>query len=64
MVSIIVTHKQCLWYLKDCFKSIAEQQFKDYETVLIVDDLQDDKEEFQQVVDEYKNQINLKYILS
>ena len=47
-------------YLKDCFKSISEQEFKDYETVLVVDDLQDDKDEFQQVIDEYKDKINLK----
>ena len=60
MVSIIVTHRKWLLYLKDCFKSISEQEFKDYETVLVVDDLQDDKDEFQQVIDEYKDKINLK----
>lgn len=60
MVSIIVTHKQCLWYLSDCLKSIAQQEFKDYETVLVVDDLQDELDEFQKVIDEYKEQINLK----
>ena len=55
MVSIIVTHKQCLWYLSDCLKSIAQQEFKDYETVLVVDDLQDEPDEFQKVIDEYIN---------
>lgn len=60
MVSIIVTHKQCLLYLKDCLKSISEQKFKDYETVLVVDDLQDDPQEFQAVIEEYKDKINLK----
>lgn len=28
--------------------------------MLVVDDLQDDKDEFQQVIDEYKDKINLK----
>ena len=37
MVSIIVTHKKDTLYLKDCLESIAEQQFKDYETILVVD---------------------------
>ena len=60
MVSIIVTHKQCLLYLKDCLKSISEQEFKDYETVLVVDDLQDDPQEFQAVIEEYKDKVNLK----
>lgn len=59
MVSIIVTHKQCLWYLEDCLKSIAEQEFKDYETVLVVDDLQDEPEEFQKIVDEYREKARL-----
>lgn len=59
MVSIIVTHKQCLWYLEDCFKSIAGQEFKDYETILVVDDLQDEPEEFQKIIDEYQEKIQL-----
>ena len=59
MVSIIVNHKQCLWYLEDCFKSIAGQEFKDYETILVVDDLQDEPEEFQKIIDEYQEKIQL-----
>ena len=59
MVSIIVTHKQCLWYLEDCFKSVAGQEFKDYETILVVDDLQDEPEEFQKIIDEYQEKIQL-----
>ena len=59
MVSIIVTHKQCLWYLEDCLKSIAGQEFKDYETILVVDDLQDEPEEFQKIIDEYQEKIHL-----
>ena len=51
MVSIIVTHKQCLRYLEECLNSIAEQEFQDYETVLVVDDLQDEPEEFQKVIE-------------
>ncbi|MCI9617353.1 MAG: bifunctional glycosyltransferase family 2 protein/CDP-glycerol:glycerophosphate glycerophosphotransferase [Eubacterium sp.] len=59
MVSIIVTHKKCLWYLEDCLKSIAGQEFKDYETILVVDDLQDEPEEFQKIIDEYQDKIHL-----
>ena len=60
MVSIIVTHKQCLRYLEECLNSIAEQEFQDYETVLVVDDLQDEPEEFQKVIDKYKERIHLR----
>ena len=44
MVSIIVTHKKDTLYLKDCLESIAEQQFKDYETILVVDHTEDNIE--------------------
>ena len=37
MVSIIVTHKKGLAYLEDCLESISEQEFQDYETILVVD---------------------------
>lgn len=50
MISIIVTHKQNLSYLHDCLESIAEQKYKDIETILVLDHTEDDltdiKEEF------------------
>ena len=42
MVSIIVTHKKGLAYLEDCLESISEQEFQDYETILVVDGNEDD----------------------
>ena len=56
MVSIIVTHKKNLSFLGDCFESIANQSFKDYETILVVDHSEDD---VSQLVAEYKEKINL-----
>ena len=57
MVSIIVTHKKDTLYLKDCLESIAEQQFKDYETILVVDHTEDNIEP---LIEEFKDKINLK----
>ena len=45
MVSIIVTHKKGLAYLEDCLESISEQEFQDYETILVVDGNEDDPSE-------------------
>lgn len=57
MVSIIVTHKKGLAYLGDCLESIAEQEFKDYETILVADNSKDDLSE---LINQYKEKINLK----
>ena len=57
MVSIIVTHKRDLFYLRDCFESIKEQEFKDYETVLVIDHTEDDMDG---IIEEFKDAINLK----
>lgn len=57
MVSIIVTHKKDTLYLKDCLESIAEQQFKDYETILVVDHTEDN---IKPLIEEFKDKINLK----
>ena len=57
MVSIIVTHKKDTLYLKDCLESIAEQQFKDYETILVVDHTEDNIEP---LIEEFKDKIILK----
>jgi CDP-glycerol glycerophosphotransferase len=52
MISIIVTHKQCLAYLEDALCSIAEQSYKDIETILIYDGDEDDPTE---LVEKYKD---------
>ena len=57
MVSIIVTHKKGINYLRDNFESISEQKFQDYETVLIIDGQEDDPTE---LIEEFKDQIHLK----
>lgn len=56
MISIIVTHKKEMNYLKDCFESIADQQYKDIETILVLDHTEDD---VMTLVREYKDKINL-----
>lgn len=57
MVSIIVTHKKDVLYLRDCLESIAEQQFKDYETILVLDHTEDD---LSKLIAEFQDKINLK----
>ncbi|MBE5957553.1 MAG: CDP-glycerol:glycerophosphate glycerophosphotransferase [Lachnospiraceae bacterium] len=42
MISIIVTHKKSLAYLEDALGSIAEQNYKDIETILVYDGNEDD----------------------
>lgn len=56
MVSIIVTHKKGLSYLRDCLESISEQKFKDYETVFVVDGDEDDVSD---LIKQYQDCINL-----
>jgi len=57
MVSIIVTHKKSLFYLRDCLESIALQEFKDYETILVIDHTEDDMTE---IINEFQDIVNLK----
>ncbi len=57
MVSIIVTHKKDIFYLRDCLESIAEQQFQDYETILVLDHTEDDLEE---IIQEFQKEAHLK----
>lgn len=57
MVSIIVTHKKDILYLRDCLESIADQQFQDYETILVIDHTEDDLSE---LIHEFTDKINLK----
>ncbi len=56
MVSIIVTHKKGLSYLRDCLESISEQQFQDYETILVIDGNEDDVSD---LIKRYQDSINL-----
>lgn len=57
MVSIIVTHKKGLTYLEDALESIAEQKFKEYETILVIDGNEDDPSA---VIEKYKESANIK----
>ena len=57
MLSIIVTHKTNIGYLSDCLESIAEQDYKDLETILVLDHTEDDLDN---LIEEYTNSINLK----
>lgn len=57
MVSIIVTHKKGLAYLEDALESIAEQELKDYETILIIDGNEDDPAE---IIEKYKEAAKIK----
>ena len=57
MLSIIVTHKTNKGYLSDCLESIAEQDYKDLETILILDHTKDNLDK---LIEEYTNSINLR----
>ena len=57
MLSIIVTHKTNIGYLTDCLESIAEQDYKDFETILVLDHTADNLDN---LIEEYTNSINLK----
>ena len=57
MLSIIVTHKTNTGYLSDCLESIAEQDYKDLETILVLDHTEDNLDS---LIEEYTNSINLK----
>lgn len=57
MVSIIVTHKKGLAYLEDALESISEQQFRDFETILVIDGNEDDPSE---IINKYMDTAKLK----
>ena len=57
MLSIIVTHKTNTRYLGDCLDSISEQDYKDIETILVLDHTEDNLDN---LIEEYTNSINLK----
>lgn len=57
-LSIIIPYDRYKQYLHDCLQSISEQQLNDYETLLIVNDVQDVDEDIK------KYNINLKIIAS
>ena len=56
MISIIVTHKKNINYLRDCLESIADQSYKNIETILVLDHTEDD---LTQIQEEYAERINL-----
>lgn len=65
MVSIIVAFNRGKDYLTDCFASIRQQDYKDIETVLIMDTCKEEeqtnqKEDIQDLIAEYEEEINLK----
>ncbi len=57
MLSIIVTHKRDTFYLKDCLSSIAQQEYRDYETILVLDHTEDD---IDPLIKKYKEKCNIK----
>jgi glycosyltransferase involved in cell wall biosynthesis len=56
MISIVVTHQMNLKYLRDCLESIADQNYPDIETILVLDHTEDDVTE---LVSELQEKINL-----
>ena len=56
MISIVVTHQMNLKYLRDSLESIASQDYKDIETILVLDHTEDDVSE---LVAELQDKINL-----
>ena len=60
-LSIIIPFHAYKHYLKQCFQSLKEQSFKDYETILIMDHVDENIDE---IISEYIEDINLKVIYS
>lgn len=61
MISIIIAFNKGKDYLADCFASIREQEYKDIETVLVIDTAdRNPKENIDDLINEYKGCINLK----
>lgn len=63
MISIIVPFDKGKNYLKECLESIAEQNYKEIETILVKDETNGDKsEDISDIVKEYQENIKLKVI--
>ncbi|MCR4777442.1 MAG: bifunctional glycosyltransferase family 2 protein/CDP-glycerol:glycerophosphate glycerophosphotransferase [Lachnospiraceae bacterium] len=59
LISLIVPIKKGRDYLKDCFASLIEQDFTDYETILVLDHPEED---FTDIIDEYGKSINIRVL--
>lgn len=55
-VSVIIPFNKGIAFLRDCFESLIEQSFHDYETILVCDHVE---ENINELVDEYKEGLNL-----
>lgn len=63
MISIIIPFNKGKNYLKECLESIAEQKYKEIETILVKDETNGDKSEnISDIVSKYQEQINPKII--
>ena len=61
MLIIIIAFGKGKEYLKDCFDSIKEQDYKDIETVLVLDKANINPEEnIEELISEFSQSINLK----
>lgn len=60
-VSIIVPFKKGIHFLDDCFVSIKEQGIKSFETILVLDHVQEEEkeEDLDSIIEEYREEINL-----
>lgn len=63
MISIIVPFNKGKNYLKECLESIAEQNYKEIETILVKDETNGNKsEDISDIVKEYQENIKLKVV--
>jgi len=64
MITIVIPFGKGIGYLNECLGSIARQQYKNIETVLVVDSkATDPMENIESVREEYDNKINLKIVI-
>lgn len=58
-LSIIVPFKKGIHFLDDCFVSIKEQGLESFETILILDHIEESSEEIDELIEEYREDLNL-----
>lgn len=58
-LSIIVPFKKGTHFLDDCFISIREQGLESFETILVLDHIEEIEEEVNSIIEEYREDLNL-----
>lgn len=57
---MIIPYNKPIRYLESCLESIKDEDLKDFETILILNGVEEDKEKLDDLIQNYQNDLNMK----